>query len=98
MDNTDHLTQRVRVSLDFSDVTPDWGQPVEIVQHGTFHDEWRLRDPDADITASGESYMETRRLLTVVRNTRRRVESAARNQLEREIRSLARQHSRVSAL
>jgi hypothetical protein len=86
---------QVRISLDVSNLPIDFGQSVEIVEHGAFHDEWTLSDPDADITVSGESYTEARRWLTRTREVKRRVERAATEQLDREVRSAFRDLSSV---
>lgn len=79
------------VRLDFRDVDVDWAQPVEIVAHGTFHDEWELRDPDSGVTVTGDSYLEARRRLTAFRRVYDEVDTAAQRAFDRATNRLARE-------
>ncbi len=85
----------VDIDIDLSEVGIDWFQSVEIVDHGVFHNEWRLRDPDVGITVSGESYLEARRYLSEMRRVYERTKEAAEQAFDREMRRVARETVRV---
>jgi hypothetical protein len=89
-----NLTVKIRDWLDASDVSIDWSQSVEIVEHGTFHDEWTLRDPDTHITATGESYLEARRNLTRYRESNQRIKRVIQRCIKKGTRDVERQLGR----
>lgn len=81
------------LTFDTSALEIDYGQPVEIVEHGAFSETWTLRDPEADVEVSGESYVEARRFLTAAKRIRKRVES----EYKRAMHDAARDMVRVGA-
>lgn len=92
------MDSNCNILLPASGVQIDWSQPVEIQQVGapsSRSDVWRLRDSAAGITATGESYLEARRQLTLARGVHDHVEQVARREVRRELsRQLVRQSGR----
>ena len=81
----------LHLTIDLSGIRVDWQQPVDIVETGGVDAAYRLRDPEVDITVSGETYLAARRLLSLARRVHERTTRAAEQAFEHSVqRELAR--------
>ncbi|WP_135852610.1 hypothetical protein [Halorussus salinus] len=81
------MTHELSFSVSVSNVTIDWTQPVEIVTcgaAGSRSEVWRLRDPETEVTTTGDSYLDARRRLTLCRGVAERTKSTVRREAARE--------------
>ena len=82
------MNRQPNVTLSVSNVSIDWSQSVDIVEIGvpsSRSDMWELEDPETGVRATGESYLDARRQLTLARGVKERVEQTARREVRHEL-------------